>query len=230
MGGRAAAGAASREAGAARHARRDPGRVGAARGCSAAAAAGGDGRHRRHGLCAPVAGCRSAECGVAERHCRALDRIVRGAAICVGPGGDAGVAGGIGGRRACRQRRARHAGGVRARLRCRRAHRRRVHAAPARAPKRAGVAVGGGGGGRTLARSRRRRGQPRDAHCDGVDADAQLHERRCGRHGAERRRRHERVRRGTGAGTGAGGVRSTARRDRGVSWRVWSATDLRPAI
>ena len=42
----------------------------------------------------------SAHRGIAKRYCRTVDRVVRGAALCLGTGGNASIAGGIGGRRA----------------------------------------------------------------------------------------------------------------------------------
>ena len=111
--------------------------------------------------------------------------------------------------------RARDAGGVHSRIRCRRAARRRVHAAPAGASERAGVAARCGGGRGKAARARRHRDQPRDAHRHNVAADPELYE--CGgrRDGAERGRRDERLRRRARPGTGAGRVRGAAGRDRG---------------
>ena len=98
--GHSGAGAGACQAGAARHARRDPRRQRAAGGRGAARAARGDGRNRRDGLRARLARQRSAHRGAAERHRRARDRAVRGAAARFRAGGDAGPAGGAGGRRA----------------------------------------------------------------------------------------------------------------------------------
>ena len=80
-----------------------------------------------------------------------------------------------------------------ARLRCRRAARRRVHAAPAGASERPGVVARRGGGRGEIARPRRRRDQPRDAHRHDAAADPELHERGRRRDGAERGRRDERL-------------------------------------
>ena len=124
---------------------------------------------------------------------------MRGAAPRLRPGGDAGAAGGARGRRAGGKHRARDAGRVHSRLRCRRAACRRVHAAPAGASERPGVAARRGGGRGEAARPRCRRGQPRDAHRDDAAADAELYERGRRRDGAERRRRHERLCRRAGA-------------------------------
>src|SRR6516162_9428477 len=87
------------------------------------------------------------------------------------------------------------------------------HLAPAAlgASERSGVAAGSGCRGSPPARSRHGRDQPRHAHRHDLAADSELYERggRC--HDAQRRRRHERLCRGTGAGArtrrvrGAGG-------------------------
>ena len=90
-----------------------------------------------------------------------------------------------------------------------------VHAAAAGASERPGVAARGGRGGRAPARSRRARDQPRDAHRHDAAADAELHQRGGRRDGAQRRRRHERLRRRAGARTGARRLRGAGRRDRG---------------
>lgn len=143
MGGDPGAGAASCKAGAARYLGRYPGGVGAARDAAAARAAGEHRRNRGDGLRTRLGGGRAAHRGIAERHRRARDRAVRGAALRFGPGGDAGAAGSVGGGRARPQQRARDGCRLRPRLRCRRTHLRRVHAAATGAPERAGVVAGG---------------------------------------------------------------------------------------
>ena len=210
------AGAAACQAGAARYARRDPRRRRAAGGRGAARASGG-----RRPAAAPrstrAAGPRSDPRtaallnGIAGR---AIE-LCEGLRLVSGPGGDAGPAGGARGRRAGAQHRARDAGGVHSRLRCRRAARRRVHAAPAGASERPGVAARRRRRRSAAARPRRRRGQPRDAHRDDPAADAELHQ--CGRRrdDAQRRRRDERLCRRARARAGAGRVRGAGRRDRG---------------
>ena len=98
--GHSGAGAGACPAGAARHARRDPGRRRAAGSRCVARASCGIGRDRRDGLCAGLARQRPAHRRTAQRHRRARDRAVRGAAVRLGSGGDAGSAGGPRGRRA----------------------------------------------------------------------------------------------------------------------------------
>ncbi len=194
----------------------------AARSGGIARAARGDRRHRRDGLRAGLAGARPAHRRAAERHRRPLDRIVRGAAPRLGPGGDAGTAGRAGGRRAGANAPAREmlaafvlGYDVVGRLAG------RLHAAPAGAPERPGVAARRRRCGGAAARPRRRRHQPRDAHRHDAGVDAELHQRRRRRDGAQRRRRDERVCRRAGARTGAGRVRGAGRmrsRRRSGSW------------
>ncbi len=91
--------------------------------------------------------------GIAGRSielCEGLRLVSGQAAMQVLPGGARG-------RRDGGELGPRHADGLHPRLRCRRTARRRVHAAPAGASKRPGVAAGGGGGGRAPARPRCRR-------------------------------------------------------------------------
>ena len=100
MGGRSRAGAAAHKAGIAGHAGGYPRRRRTARGETIARAAGGDRRQGCDGLCTRLALRRSAYRRAVERHCRALDRALRGSAARLGPGGNAGSAGRAGSRRA----------------------------------------------------------------------------------------------------------------------------------
>ena len=164
LGGHPGAGAAARQAGRARHARGDPRRHRAARG-RGSCASGWRRRPAPAPRSMPADGRRTTrDRGAAERHRRPRDRTVRRAALRLGPGGDAGTAGVL----AVGEARARAGGemlaafilgydvGGAAGL--------RLHAAPARAPERPGVAARRGRRGRAAARARRRRDQPRDAH------------------------------------------------------------------
>ena len=68
--------------------------------------------------------------------------------------------------------------------------------------------------GRAPARPRRAGRQPRHAHRDDAAADAELHQRGRRRDDAQRRGRHERLRRRARARSRARGLRSAGRRDR----------------
>ena len=205
----------ARQARAAGHAGRDDGGLGAARSGRRAGATDRDRWPRRDRLRAGLAGDGSAHGGVAQRAGGALDRAVRGASLRLLPGRRAGLADRAGQRRVAGAVRPGDAGRADPRLRRRRPVGCGDDGPADRPPEWPGASPGRGGGRRAAARIDGRADERRAPDRRDPRPHAQLHQRRGGRHRAERGGRDEWLRRRARAGAGAGRRGRAAERHRG---------------